>query len=385
MYKFLLLFILCIPLRSVAQKNKTKKTEPIKITTPVDYSIPLTPEKWQYQDGKAEFITLNGIPALKLHAGKGPAFIKDLVFSDGTIEYDVVLEQNLNLGNTPSIYFRSDQKDAELFYLRGRSNKPTANDAIQYAPIISDINMWDIYPEYQAPASFTAGEKSHIKLVIAGKQMRAYVNDMIKPALQIPHLEGKYDKGKVALDGAGIITNLQIKPGQIEDLPQISSPDLTDHDSHYLRAWKASKPVTLPLGQEVFAMALPKTDEFIDTIKAERRGLVNLTRMYGANDNRKVVWLKTNIRSNEALKTELQLGFSDEVWMFLNKKMVYVDKNLYLQNMRKNPDGRISILNSTIALNLIKGENELIIAVANDFYGWGIIARLENREGVVFE
>ena len=65
--------------------------------------------------------------------------------------------------------------------------------------------------------------------------------------------------------------------------------------------------------------------------------------------------------------------------------MIFVDKNLFLQApMRKYPDGRISTLNSKVSLPLKAGENELVIAVANDFYGWGIIARLENMEGVQF-
>jgi hypothetical protein len=59
---------------------------------------------------------------------------------------------------------------------------------------------------------------------------------------------------------------------------------------------------------------------------------------------------------------------------------VYVDKNLYIQGMRKTPNGRCSIENATVALPLKVGDNELLIGVANDFYGWGIIARLETGE-----
>lgn len=81
----------------------------------------------------------------------------------------------------------------------------------------------------------------------------------------------------------------------------------------------------------------------------------------------------------------MQLGFSDEVWLFLNNQMIYVDKNLYLQApMRKYPDGRISTQNSKVVVPLKAGENELVIAVANDFYGWGIVARMESMDGLEF-
>jgi hypothetical protein len=33
----------------------------------------------------------------------------------------------------------------------------------------------------------------------------------------------------------------------------------------------------------------------------------------------------------------------------------------------------------------IKGENELLIGIANDFYGWGIMARLNSLEGIEIE
>ncbi len=62
--------------------------------------------------------------------------------------------------------------------------------------------------------------------------------------------------------------------------------------------------------------------------------------------------------------------------------MVHVDKNLYQGNMRKYPDGRISIQNTTAKLNFDKGENDLLIGVANDFYGWGLMARLENTNHI---
>ena len=139
-------------------------------------------------------------------------------------------------------------------------------------------------------------------------------------------------------------------------------------------------------GTEVIVANLPKPESFTENIVAERKGLINLTRKFGGNATRKVVWLKANIKATVAQKNLLQLGFSDEVWVFLNGQMVFVDKNIYLQPpMRKYPDGRISIQNAKFNLNLKAGDNEILIAVANDFYGWGIIARMETMDGISFE
>ncbi len=74
--------------------------------------------------------------------------------------------------------------------------------------------------------------------------------------------------------------------------------------------------------------------------------------------------------------------FSDEIWVSINQRPLNVDKNISSQNMCKSPNGRISLDNCSFQLPLIKGENKLLIAVANDFLGWGIIARLENLHGI---
>ena len=53
-----------------------------------------------------------------------------------------------------------------------------------------------------------------------------------------------------------------------------------------------------------------------------------------------------------------------------------------LNSFKPGPNGRISLDNCSFEIRLAKGDNELLIGVANDFYGWGIMARLENLEGI---
>jgi len=76
------------------------------------------------------------------------------------------------------------------------------------------------------------------------------------------------------------------------------------------------------------------------------------------------------------------MGFSDEVWVIINGKLAYADKNWFGHPIMKQPEGRCSIENTSFMLPLKAGENELLIAVTNFFYGWGIIARLENLDGI---
>lgn len=66
----------------------------------------------------------------------------------------------------------------------------------------------------------------------------------------------------------------------------------------------------------------------------------------------------------------------------MNGKMAFVDKNMYDELMRKQPRARCSVENASFTLPLQTGDNEILIGVANDFYGWAIIARLDSMEGI---
>jgi hypothetical protein len=67
----------------------------------------------------------------------------------------------------------------------------------------------------------------------------------------------------------------------------------------------------------------------------------------------------------------------------VNGKLTYADKNLWeLEGNRKYPDGRCSLENGTFTLPLEAGDNEVAVAIANNFYGWGLMLRLADPEGV---
>ena len=49
------------------------------------------------------------------------------------------------------------------------------------------------------------------------------------------------------------------------------------------------------------------------------------------------------------------------------------------------PEGRCSIENTSFAVPFAAGDNELMIGVANNFYGWGMVARLDSLDGLTIE
>ncbi|HEY9048515.1 MAG TPA: family 16 glycoside hydrolase [Ohtaekwangia sp.] len=370
-----ILLLLCLPLAitlpSFAQKKQAK---------PSAGKVLVAEDRWTFQEGKVQFLDYKGRRVMQLQQQSGPVILKDVVFKDGIIEYDI---EPVSTEFANSVYFhRKNEKEQEILYLRVQKiGNKFANEGIQYCPYFDGVNMWDMYPQYQAPAPARAGEWNHIKLVISGKQMHVFVNT--KLILQIPKLEGRESEGSIAFEGAAYISNIEIKPGETEGISPAEGADLTKHEANYIRSWAVTQPSFLAVGTEPTAvMDLPKNELFSGKAEAETAGLVNLTRQFGDSEKRRLVWLRAKIITKEPVKTNLQLGFSDEIWVYLNNQLTYVDKNLFTQNMRKYPDGRLSVQNGRVALNLKQGINDLMIGVANDFYGWGIIARLETIDGI---
>ncbi len=146
---------------------------------------------------------------MKIAPASGPVVIKDLIFKDGTIEYDVIPSKT---EFASAIYFhRKNEKEQEIVYLRvPKMANPFANEGIQYCPILDGVNMWDIYTQYQAPAAAKTEEWNHIKLVISGVQMQVFVNNSLR--LTVPKLEGRENTGSIAFDGDAYISNIEIKP-----------------------------------------------------------------------------------------------------------------------------------------------------------------------------
>jgi hypothetical protein len=355
--------------------QKKSRSEPSK-------QIAMMAEYWEVKTGKVEFVQYKNVPIIKLQPDAGLAIVKGLDFINGTIEFDA---EPLDAATAPFVtcYFRlTSDGESEVFYLRlGREENHKRNDAVQYAPLIKTVNLWDMLPQYQGPAVLENRNWNHIKIIVSGAQMRAYVNDMNRPALEVPFLESNSSHGSIAFEGLAAFANLVIKTDIVEGLPANKGVDLTDHDANYVRKWFVTQPAILESGRELTQQDFPIADAIWEPLSAERNGLINLTRKFGV-ENRRYVWLKTTIQSASELQKRIQLGFSDEVWVFVNRRLIYVDKNLYLQGMRKTPNGRCSIENSSFNFSLKPGDNEILIGVANDFYGWGIIARIESLDGI---
>jgi len=90
-----------------------------------------------------------------------------------------------------------------------------------------------------------------------------------------------------------------------------------------------------------------------------------------------VIYARTSIESDRDQVKKLNIGYSDEVSVFLNGQILYRGRSA--QDYR-DPDflGIINLDNDAVYLPLKKGSNELILADSELGGGWGFICRLED-------
>jgi Domain of Unknown Function (DUF1080) len=342
--------------------------------------IPFTPDRWTLSDG-IKVVEHRGVQAIEIPRlpTRPEAVLKGLTFANGTIEADV--EGTSGLG--PSIGFhRRDAATYELFYVRPNPECVTRPDCVQYAPVTKNVLLWDLFPEPQAPARYVPGQWNHVKLVVSGRRLRVWINGGA-PALDVTRLEGDTHEGAVVLQGTGFLANVKVTPGAVEGLDPRPGPDLTATDARYVRDWMVSPMVALAAGAAPDFAGRPTAKAAWTSLPAETGGLVNISRRYGLPEGRSLVWLRTTIRASAKGEKRAAIGWNDEVWVFVNGKQVYADVNDYLKpELRKKPDGRLSLDNGALTLPLEAGDNDVVVGVANAFFGWGLKLRLDDASGL---
>ena len=345
-------------------------------------TIAMTADHWQTKEN-AEFLRVLGFYHGLMRLNNGNAVLKDFTFSNGTIEFDV---NTIGRGMPGIAFRRQDEKNFELLYLRPDPNCPAFGACVQYTPQTHGVMLWDFFPQYQTRAPLRENGWNHIKMVVSGRRMNVFVNDAPSPTLQVDRLEGDALKGGLHLLGPATFANLTITPDAVEGLSPEPASDPLEADRGLVRNWSLSKYSALPNGKDPMYSEIPASSREWQPIRTESRGLVNISRVLGKpvpEPDRALAWLKTTITSDTKQAKKVQIGWTRELWVFVNGKLVYADKNLFEQERaRKFPDARCSLDNGAFTLPLEAGDNEVAVAIANDFFGWGMMLRLADPEGV---
>src|SRR5690242_16885395 len=355
-------------------------------------SLPADSPRWELQ-GEAKIADHQGRKCIYVNGGA--AVVKDFEMRDGVVDVDVTTPATRGFFG---IQFRiiDDGANGEWVYLR--QHRSGYSDAMQYTPVLNTGLNWQIYngPGFTGAVDIPKDTWFHMRLEVSGAQAKFFVKDMDTPALVMPDLKSGVQKGQLAfsvLTGATYISNFEIHttadaPWE-RHIPAMPAGTLTK--------WSIS-PVYDALQRDLERPLTEAETKGIQwqEVEAEPPGFVVLyrylqaphPRVSFANDfskrlepqpGMKVIYARTNIESDSDQVKKLSLGYSDDVSVFLNGKILFRGRSA--QNFRD--PGFLGIMNpenDAVYLPLKKGRNELMLAVSELGRGWGFIGRLEKTE-----
>ena len=355
-------------------------------------SLPADSPRWELQ-GQAKATEYQGRKCLLLDGGA--AIVKDFEMRDGVVDVDVATPAARGFFG---IQFRiaDDGATAEWVYLR--QHKSGLPDALQYTPVLNTGLNWQIYngPGFTGAVDIPKDVWFHVRLEVAGAQAKLYVKDMDKPALVMNDLKSGVQKGQVALavlTGATYFSNFEVRttPDAAWERHQPPMPPGT------ITKWALS-PAYDALERNLERPLLPSEVGATpwQDVEAEPPGFVVVNRyresphprVSFANDfskrlepqpGMKVVYARTVIDSDREQVKKLYVGYSDDVSVFLNGKILFRGRSA--QNFR-DPGflGIVNPENDAVYLPLKKGANELVLAVSELGGGWGFVCRLADPE-----
>jgi len=368
------------------------KHDPLKSTDGLPAqaeSFPADSPRWQLGPN-AKVTNYLGRDCLALEDEK--ATLKDFEITDGVIDVDMAGTETRGFYN---ISFRTQANgDGELVYLR--AHKTGLDDAQQYSPMFKGVGPWQIYngPGFTRAVDIPRGVWFHVRLEITGAQAKLYVSNMAVPSLVVNDLKSGMRKGGVGFYGVHI-SNVEIRrmPPAVWERHEPAMPAAT------ITKWSLSP--SLDALERDLERPLSKSEA--DSMKwqevtAEPPGFVVINRYRKGPDLRptffndfskrlepqkgmQVVYARTTILSDRDQVKKLNIGYSDDVSLFLNDRILYRGRSA----QRFRDPGFLGIVNpenDAVYLPLKKGRNELMLAVSELTGGWGFVCRFDNMDGV---
>jgi hypothetical protein len=347
--------------------------------------VALDDPAWGWRDGDVRTVDFAGRSCITFNEQAEllglPAGVE---LTDGVIEVDVAVSGERAFHGL--VWRVLDRSNYESFYVR--PHQVGNPDACQYNPVYHDVASWQLYQGegYWAPVRFPIDSWFTIRAVFAGDRIEVFVG--APGDLDVPALESRLLM-PVTRGGAGILIGgpgLYVSRFAYSDGPAAfrgSGPQSIAPVPGIVPAWSVSD----AFAEFDPAPAALRADTFDGRrwtrLDAEPTGLVNLAKVNGVAEGANTCWARAIVRSDRARTLSMPFGFSDRAVVYLNGRALYRGDDSY-----RSRDYRF--LGSigwydTVFLPLEAGDNDLAIAVSEDFGGWGVQARFDDLRGISFE
>ena len=198
-------------------------------------NLPLTDATgWEAHNVKLEPATYQGRKAVRVTTLSNEdkasvAMLPGIDFQDGTVEVDVAVKvltpPGVRMPGFAGVMFRAkpDGSEYELFYLRPKNalaeNQSMRNHAVQYSaePGYGWYKLRREWPFiYESYAEIEPEKWTHLKIDVAGRVARLYVNGSTKPSLIVDGLKGANLHGALGLwvypQEESYFSNLRVTP-----------------------------------------------------------------------------------------------------------------------------------------------------------------------------
>lgn len=346
--------------------------------------VPFDSPRWTIDAKEARVVDYLGRHALYLKAGG--AWLADVDFQDGTIEFDIAVPKQRGFSG---LFWRmQDEEDFEHFYVRPhQSGQPDAN---QYTPVFHGIAGWQLYygERFATPVEYRYDQWMHVRVVVSGTQAEVYIGSE-EPVLFIPELKHGLKAGKIGVNASrfapAYFSNFRY---QLATAPRLigTPPKPETMPAGIVKTWQIS---TVFAGKRLEGKTA-LTDEDKQGLKwtplaVEERGYANLARVQGIDreKGKNTAFARLSLRSDREQVVKVRFGFSDAVKVYLNERLLYGGDDAY-QSRDYRFLGTIGLFDE-LYLPLHRGVNELWFAVSENFGGWGIMASVEERPGLEVE
>lgn len=312
--------------------------------------------------------------------GVGIAYLDGVDFQNGIIECDL-------FSPSPKAYlgiaFRiGSLTNFECIYFQPHTSGK--RDAVQYDPIFNMSATWQLYngESFQAVADIPTKKWFHVKIEVLGDFVKVYLDNNPNETLTVK-LKHNLTSGGVGVYSyhPAIFKNLKVTKFDTIDASKKQLGANTENKT-YISSWLISE----PYDNYDFKTEKPFLKDSLITIyhqiETEEEYLMNLNRHFIKSTTKNTVLAKVYLNSEKAQKKNFHFGYSDKIKVYLNSNELFTGDNSFYESERYEDRGYVSDKQDTIELQLVKGENELIIEISEDKFGWGFIARFEDLEGI---
>ncbi|MFC4635322.1 family 16 glycoside hydrolase [Dokdonia ponticola] len=332
--------------------------------------IEMTPSNWNTPDD-ALFENFDNRKTLVLKNGR--ATVKNLSFTNGTIEVDVYAKSTRSFAG---ISFREQNDNLEEVYMR--LHKSSQADAVQYTPMFNNESNWQLYREYQASTSFKNQGWNSLRIEVANHSSEVFVNNV--KVMTIDHLRTDQNEGLIGLWAlfGNRFSNFRVMHSSNSE-KEVATP-INISENNIINRWGITKAYPYEEGKVRFE---DFSKERYITVSTEESGLLPISKYvkkttFGSFEQNKEEYVvaTTTVNSAKAKTQIFSFDYSDKVLVFLNGKLLFNGNNAFRQKGVQFM-GHMDINTNKLYLPLKKGENNIHCVVIEKANGWGLIGKLD--------